>query len=100
MHQAGTADLLAHVRPRPARTRQVGTWRLTALVSRNIVEMKVRELIRMLTADGWYLARSRGSHNQFKHPTKAGVVTVAGSGGDDLAPKTLKSILKQARLTP
>lgn len=62
--------------------------------------MKVRELIRLLEADGWYLARTRGSHRQYKHPTKPGLVTVAGSGNDDLAPGTVNSILKQAGLKP
>lgn len=38
----------------------------------------------------------RGSHRQFKHPTKPGRVTVAGKFSDDLAPGTLNSILKQA----
>lgn len=56
----------------------------------------VREVIRMLERDGWYLARTRGSHRQYKHPEKPGVVTVAGKSGDELAPGTLKSILKQA----
>lgn len=60
--------------------------------------MKVRDLLRLLAADGWVLARTRGSHQQYKHPTKPGLVTVAGSGTDDLAPGTLNSILKQAGL--
>jgi len=38
--------------------------------------MKVREVIKMLEEDGWYLARTKGSHRQFKHPEKAGTVTV------------------------
>ena len=61
-------------------------------------EMKVREVLRLLQDDGWYLAATRGSHRQFKHPTKLGRVTVAGEPGDDLAPGTLNSILKQASL--
>ncbi|MFN4771495.1 MAG: type II toxin-antitoxin system HicA family toxin [Gemmatimonas sp.] len=52
----------------------------------------------MLTDDGWFLARTRGSHQQYKHPTKPGIVTVAGHPGDELAPGTLNSILKQAGL--
>lgn len=60
--------------------------------------MKVREIIKLLEEDGWYLVRQRGSHRQFKHPTKPGRVTVAGNPGDDLAPGTLNSILKQAGL--
>ncbi len=61
--------------------------------------MKVRE-VRMLRDDAWVLARQRGSHRQFKHPTKRGLVTLAGKLSDDLAPGTLNSILKQAGLKP
>ncbi len=60
--------------------------------------MKVREVLRMIVADGWYLVRTRGSHQQYKHPKKKGLVTLAGKPGDDLAPGTLNSILKQAGL--
>ncbi|MDD5329052.1 MAG: type II toxin-antitoxin system HicA family toxin [Sulfuricella sp.] len=52
----------------------------------------------MRKADGWYLAATRGSHRQFKHPVKSGRVTVPGKTSDDLAPGTLNSILKQAKL--
>ncbi len=52
----------------------------------------------MLRRDGWCLVATRGSHRQFKHPFKPGRVTVAGHPGDDLAPGTLNSILKQAQL--
>lgn len=60
--------------------------------------MKVRELLAMLRKDGWELARTRGSHRQFVHPRKQGTVTVSGHPGDDVHPKTLKSVLRQARL--
>ena len=60
--------------------------------------MKVREAIRMIEDDGWYLVETRGSHRQFKHPTKPGRVTVAGKPSDDLAPGTRNSIMKQAGL--
>jgi predicted RNA binding protein YcfA (HicA-like mRNA interferase family) len=60
--------------------------------------MKVRELIRLLQADGWYLVRTRGSHRQFKHARKAGRVTVPGHLNDDIARGTLRSVLKQADL--
>ena len=50
--------------------------------------MKVREIIKLLKADGWYLERTRGSHRQFKHPTKPGIVTVAGKSSLDLTPGT------------
>ena len=60
--------------------------------------MKFRDLLRLLRKDGWYLARTRGSHRQFRHLVKPGLVTLAGDGNDDVAPRTLKSIMKQARL--
>ncbi len=52
----------------------------------------------MLEDDGWFEVRQRGSHRQFKHASKPGLVTVAGKAGDDLAPGTLNSVLKQAGL--
>jgi predicted RNA binding protein YcfA (HicA-like mRNA interferase family) len=52
----------------------------------------------MLEAHGWYLARTRGSHRQYKHLERSGLVTVPGKPGDELAPGTLRSILKQAGL--
>jgi predicted RNA binding protein YcfA (HicA-like mRNA interferase family) len=60
--------------------------------------MKVSDILRMLSEDGWYLTSTRGSHRQFKHPRKPGRVTVAGKPSDDLAPGTLNSILKQSGL--
>lgn len=59
---------------------------------------KVREIIKQIEQDGWYLVATRGSHRQFKHPIKTGRVTIAGHSGDELAPGTLNSILKQAQL--
>lgn len=58
--------------------------------------MKVREVIRLIEAHGWVLARQRGSHRQFKHATRPGTVTVAGKDSQDLPPGTLHSVLKQA----
>lgn len=58
--------------------------------------MKVREVIKLIEADGWCLIRTRGSHRQFKHPTKSGVVTVAGKPSQDIPSGTLNSILRQA----
>jgi predicted RNA binding protein YcfA (HicA-like mRNA interferase family) len=60
--------------------------------------MKIREILAILELDGWHLVATRGSHRQFKHPTKPGRVTVPGKPSDDLAPGTLNSILKQAQL--
>ena len=60
--------------------------------------MKVREIIKLIQDDGWFLARTRGRHRQFHHPTKRGTVTVAGGANDDLPKKTHGSILTQAGL--
>lgn len=60
--------------------------------------MNVREVIRSLERDGWYLVRTRGSHRQFKHPAKRGVVTVAGRPGVDVPVGTLRNIWRQAEL--
>jgi predicted RNA binding protein YcfA (HicA-like mRNA interferase family) len=60
--------------------------------------VKVKDVVKMLEKAGWYLVRTRGSHRQFKHPTKKGLVTIAGKANDELAPGTLNSILKQAGL--
>jgi predicted RNA binding protein YcfA (HicA-like mRNA interferase family) len=62
--------------------------------------LKVREVIRLLLDDGWVQVAQRGSHRQLKHPTKVGRVTVAGHPNDELAPGTLRSILRQANLEP
>ncbi|HNG95534.1 MAG TPA: type II toxin-antitoxin system HicA family toxin, partial [Acidobacteriota bacterium] len=50
--------------------------------------MKVKEIIKIIEADGWVLTKTEGSHRQFKHPTKPGKVTVAGKLSDDLLKKT------------
>jgi predicted RNA binding protein YcfA (HicA-like mRNA interferase family) len=60
--------------------------------------MKVRDVIRLIERDGWFLVATRGSHRQYKHPSKPGRVTVAGKPSDDIAPGTLNSVLKQALL--
>lgn len=59
--------------------------------------MKSRELITLIKADGWYLVRIRGSHHQFKHPTKQGLVTIPHPK-DHITIGTLNSVLKQAGL--
>ena len=49
----------------------------------------MRDLIKLIEEDGWYWVRTKGSHHQYKHPTKPGP-----------APGTLANILKQAGLKP
>jgi predicted RNA binding protein YcfA (HicA-like mRNA interferase family) len=60
--------------------------------------MTVREVLKRLDRDGWVVVRTRGDHRQLKHPIKAGKVTVSGHPSDDVHPKTLASIWRQARL--
>jgi len=70
-------------------------WQVKAYVGFTKV-LKVRDVLKKLNDDGWYLHATRGSHRQFKHPSKVGRVTVPGKPGDDLAPGTANSIFKQA----
>ena len=61
--------------------------------------MKFRDIIKIIEKDGWYLARQKGSHMQFKHDNKAGLVTIAPhSLNDDVSAGTLSSIYKQAQM--
>ena len=59
--------------------------------------MRSDELIKIVEADGWELARVNGSHHHFKHPVKKGLVTVPHPKGN-LPKGTVNSILKQAGL--
>lgn len=59
---------------------------------------KVKEMISYIEEDGWMFIRQKGSHRQYRHPTKKGTVTIPGKLSDDLPPNTAKSILKQAGL--
>jgi len=58
--------------------------------------MKIRDVIDLLTTDGWYFVGQRGSHRQFRHPVKPGKVTVAGAPGKDVSLDMFKSILRQS----
>lgn len=60
--------------------------------------MKVREVINLLEADGWWLDRMHGSHRQYKHPTNPHVVTVPGKESDDIPTGTLHNILRKSGL--
>lgn len=57
---------------------------------------KVKEIIKMLEADDWYLHTTKGDHRQFKHPVKPGKVTVRGKPSETLDQFLLNSIWKQA----
>jgi len=59
---------------------------------------KIRDVIKLVEADGWRLDRVRGSHRHFKHATKRGTVTIPGHPGDHVGPQLWRSILNQAGL--
>lgn len=60
--------------------------------------MKIRAVINLIEKDGWYLVRTRGSHRQYKHPIKNGLVTISGNLNAGIGKGTLNSVLKQAGL--
>ena len=60
-----------------------------------ITTVNSKQVIKLLEAEGWQLARVKGSHHQFKHAYKPGLVTVKHPDGD--IPKgPLASIRRQA----
>ena len=64
----------------------------------SLMPTRVKELLSRLEADGWLCVRQKGSHRQYRHPSKLGTVTVAGKPSIEVPPGTLSSILKQAGL--
>lgn len=63
-----------------------------------LLRVKIKDVVKMIEKDGWFVVRSRGSHRQFKHKTKKGLVTIAGKPSAEMAPGTLNSVLRQAGL--
>jgi predicted RNA binding protein YcfA (HicA-like mRNA interferase family) len=59
------------------------------------VRVKSREVIKKISAAGWYEVRAKGSHHQFKHATREGLVTVPHPECD-LPKGTLRSIERQS----
>ena len=57
--------------------------------------MDSREIIRRLERSGWQLVRTKGSHRQYKHPVKPGLVTVPHPRRD-IPTGTLRAIFQQA----
>jgi predicted RNA binding protein YcfA (HicA-like mRNA interferase family) len=62
--------------------------------------VKIRDLIYQVEAAGWVLSRTRGDHRQYTHPTRPGLVTISGHLGDDVQPRNLASVRRQAGLPP
>jgi predicted RNA binding protein YcfA (HicA-like mRNA interferase family) len=73
-------------------------WTRSAACEARSMPIKVKELVALLEADGWFQVRQRGSHRQYHHPTKPGTVTVSGKPSVEVPPGTLGSVLKQAGL--
>lgn len=60
--------------------------------------MKVRDVIRMLEKDGWFLGRTRRSHRQFHQAVKPGTVTIAGQVRVDMPKGTLNKCSQASRI--
>lgn len=60
--------------------------------------MKYREIIKLLERDGWFQDRQKGSHKQYKHNLKKGLVTISGKENQDIPIGILKSILRQSQI--
>jgi predicted RNA binding protein YcfA (HicA-like mRNA interferase family) len=60
--------------------------------------MKVRDVIRLIERDGWFLVATRGSHRQYKHPIKARPCYCCRKAVRRYGAGTLNSVLKQALL--
>jgi predicted RNA binding protein YcfA (HicA-like mRNA interferase family) len=87
--------------------RQKASWVLAVILcpitlryTQQEERMKTRDILRLIHDDGWYQVAQRGSHRQFKHPTKPGRVTIAGHPSEEMDEGTRKSIFKQAGLNP
>ncbi len=57
---------------------------------------RVRDAIRLVERDGWRHARTKGSHRIYKHPSKPGIVVIAGHPGKDVPRSIWLAILRQA----
>lgn len=62
--------------------------------------MKTKDIIKLIEMDGWFLVRQKGSHQQYKHLSKTGLVTIPVHRlSNELSKDLEKSILKQAQLS-
>ncbi len=68
-------------------------------MSDKLPRVTAKDVIRVLEKLGFHLSRQSGSHRQYKHPVKKGLVTIAYHRlSDEVARGTLNSILKQAQI--
>ena len=60
--------------------------------------LKPREVVALLTAQGFVLVRQRGSHMQFRH-ADGRATTVPDHGGRDISPSLLRKIARDIDMT-
>jgi len=56
-----------------------------------------KEIRKIIEADGWYFVRQKGSHAQFRHPTKKNLTTMP-MHDRDMKKGTAANVLRQAGL--
>ncbi|HMO25934.1 MAG TPA: type II toxin-antitoxin system HicA family toxin [Tepidisphaeraceae bacterium] len=61
--------------------------------------LKPRQVVSLLVARGFVLARQKGSHMQFRHPDGR-ATTVPDHGGRDISPSLLRQIARDIGVTP
>jgi len=61
--------------------------------------LKTKDIIKVIEDDGWYKVRQNGSHAQYKHSVKKGLVTIPIHRlSSDVTIGLEKSIFKQAQI--
>ncbi len=60
--------------------------------------MKIKELLKILKKDGWYLYKNGSRHDLYRHPSKLGQIPIPRHGAKEVAKGTEQNILKQAGL--
>ncbi len=60
--------------------------------------MKVKDVIKKVEQDGWLYSRTRGDHHVYHHPTKPGIVVIAGKLSDEMPVGTYQNVMRQAGL--
>ncbi len=58
--------------------------------------MKVKEVVKAIEQEGWFMIRRKGIHRQYRHIHRSGLLTISGRALDELADGSLKSISEQA----
>jgi predicted RNA binding protein YcfA (HicA-like mRNA interferase family) len=61
-------------------------------------EVKVREIVRAMKRDGWYIEHQAGSHRKFRHPIKTNRITIAYADSKEVGPDEARKMLREAGL--